>query len=108
MPGYGLVRGPEVIGRAWTHRLTLTGDVIDAERALSIGLVQEVCPEESLVEDALALAARIAEHPPDALRTAKRFINRHAPAGLAESIEATALLMSSPEQRQRSRVFVSR
>ncbi len=108
MPGYGLVRGPEVIGRAWTHRLTLSGDVIDAERALSIGLVQEVCPAESLVEDALALAARIAGHPPDALRTAKRFINRHAPAGLAESIEATALLMSSPAQQQRSRAFVER
>ena len=82
MPGYGLVRGPEVIGRAWTHRLTLTGDVIDAERALSIGLVQEVWPATPLVEDALAFAARIAAHPPDALRTAKRFINRHAPAGL--------------------------
>jgi enoyl-CoA hydratase/carnithine racemase len=108
MPGYGLVRGPEVIGRAWTHRLTLTGDTIDAEKALAIGLVQEVSQLDTLVEDALALAARIAQHPPDALRTAKRFINRHAPQGLTESIEATALLMSSPEQQQRSREFVSR
>ena len=79
MPGYGLVRGPEVIGRAWTHRLTLTGDTIDAaararDRARPGGL-----PADTLVEDALALAARIAAHPPDALRTAKRFINRHAP-----------------------------
>jgi enoyl-CoA hydratase/carnithine racemase len=97
-----------VIGRAWTHRLTLTGDTIDAEKALAIGLVQEVSKPDTLVEDALALAARIAQHPPDALRTAKRFINRHAPQGLTESIEATALLMSSPEQQQRSREFVSR
>ena len=108
MPGYGLVRAPDVIGRAWTHWLTLTGDVIDAERALAIGLVQQVVPADRLVEDALARAARIAQHPPLALRTAKRFINRHAPAGLAESIEATALLMASPDQQQRSRAFVER
>jgi enoyl-CoA hydratase/carnithine racemase len=108
MPGYGLVRAPDVIGRAWTHWLTLTGDVIDAERALAIGLVQQLSAPETVVDDALALAARIAAHPPDALRTAKRFINRHAPAGLMESVEATALLMSSPEQQQRSREFVER
>jgi enoyl-CoA hydratase len=108
MPGYGLVRGPEVIGRPWTHRLTLTGDTIDAHKALEIGLVQEVCPADTLVDDALAFAARIAQHPAEALRTAKRFINRHASSSLVESIEATALLMSSPEQQRRSGEFVSR
>jgi len=106
MPGYGVVRAPDVIGRAWTHWLTLTGDVIDADRALTIGLVQRVTAPEALVEDALGVAARIAQHPQLALRTAKRFINRHAPSGLAESIEATALLMASPEQQARSRSFV--
>jgi enoyl-CoA hydratase len=105
MPGYGLVRGPEVIGRAWTHRLALTGDTIDAQQAFDIGLVQQL--SAAVVEDALALAARIAQHPPDALRTAKRFINRHAADGLTESIEATAMLMASPEQQRRSRAFVS-
>jgi enoyl-CoA hydratase/carnithine racemase len=106
MPGYGLVRAPEVIGRAQTHWLTLTGDTIDAHHAHRIGLVQAVS-EADVVEDALQLAARIAQHPPTALRTAKRFINRHAPASLAESVEATALLMASPDQQQRSRAFLS-
>jgi len=105
MPGYGLVRAPEVIGRAQTHWLTLTGDTIDAGHAHRIGLVQQV--SEDVVTDALALAARIAQHPPTALRTAKRFINRHSPSALAESIEATALLMASPEQQERSKAFVS-
>src|SRR4051795_13774485 len=72
MPGYGLVRGPEVIGRAWTHWLTLSGDELDAAKALEIGLVQQVSPAETLVEDALALAARMAGHPPMAPRIAKR------------------------------------
>jgi enoyl-CoA hydratase/carnithine racemase len=105
MPGYGLVRAPEVIGRAQTHWLTLTGDTIDAAHAHRIGLVQQV--SENVVEAALDLAARIGQHPPSALRTAKRFINRNSPSALAESIEATALLMASPEQQARSRAFVS-
>jgi enoyl-CoA hydratase/carnithine racemase len=108
MPGYGLVRGPEVMGRAWTHWLTLSGDEVDAAKALEIGLVQQVSPAETLVEDALALAARIAAHPPMALRIAKRFINRNAPVAIAESIEATSFLQADPDTRARVRAFVER
>jgi enoyl-CoA hydratase len=108
MPGYGLVRGPEVIGRAWTHWLTLSGDELDARKALEIGLVQHVSPAETLVDDALALAARMAAHPPMALRIAKRFINRNAPNAIAESIEATSFLQSDPDTRARVKAFVDR
>ena len=108
MPGYGLVRGPEVIGRAWTHWMALSGDVVEADRALRIGLVQHVSEPERLVEDALALAARMAAHPPMALRIAKRFINRHAPSAISESIEATAFLQSDPATRARVKAFVER
>jgi enoyl-CoA hydratase len=108
MPGYGLVRGPEVMGRAWTHELVLSGDVLDAEQAHRIGLVQHRSTPEGLLDDALALGARIAAHPPTALRMAKRFINRHAPEGLSESIEATALLMSAPATRERVSAFLTR
>jgi enoyl-CoA hydratase/carnithine racemase len=107
-PGYGLVRGPEIIGRPWTHRMALTGDVLDAEQAQRIGLVQEVHVPGELVGAALELAARIAAHPHGALRVTKRFINRHAPSGIAESIEGTALLMAAPERAERTRAFVSR
>jgi enoyl-CoA hydratase/carnithine racemase len=107
-PGYGLVRGPDVIGRAWTHRMALTGDILPADRALAIGLVQEVRPATTVVDDALALAARIAVHPAIALRATKRFVNRAAASGIAESVETTALLMASPERAERVRAFVSR
>jgi enoyl-CoA hydratase len=108
MPGYGLVRGPEVMGRAWTHWMVLSGDVLDADHALRVGLVQHVSSPDALLDDALALAARIAAHPPMALRMAKRFINRHAPEGLSESIEATAFLQASPDTRERVAAFVGR
>jgi enoyl-CoA hydratase len=107
MPGYGLVRGPDVIGRAWTHWMALSGDVLDAGQALRIGLVQHVSPPEALLDDALALAARMAAHPPMALRLAKRFINRHAAAGISESIEATAFLQGSPDTRERVAAFIA-
>jgi enoyl-CoA hydratase len=108
MPGYGLVRGPEVMGRAWTHWMVLSGDVLKAQDALRIGLVQHVSPPDTLLDDALALASRMAAHPPLALAMAKRFINRHAPDGLSESIEATAFLMSSPDTRERVDAFIGR
>jgi enoyl-CoA hydratase/carnithine racemase len=108
MPGYGLVRGPEVMGRAWTHWLALSGDEVSAAKALEIGLVQQVCAPESLVDEALALAARIAAHPPLGLRIAKRFINRAAPSSIAESIEATAFLQADPDTRARVKAFVER
>lgn len=108
MPGYGLVRAPEVVGRAWTHWLTLSGDDVDAAQALRIGLVQHVAEHERHLDDALAFAARIAQHPPAALRIAKRFINRNAPSALAESIEATAFLQSDPDTRARVKAFVER
>lgn len=107
MPGYGLVRGPEVMGRAWTHEMVLSGDILDADQAHRIGLVQHLSAPENLLDDALALAGRIAAHPPTALRMAKRFINRHAAQGLSEAIEATALLMSSPATRERVAAFIA-
>ncbi|QEC50544.1 enoyl-CoA hydratase/isomerase family protein [Baekduia soli] len=108
MPGYGLVRGPEIIGRDWTHRMALTGDILDADQARAIGLVQEVHPPGDLVDAALAIGARMAAHPQVALRATKRFVNRHSPAGIAETIEATALLMAGPERVERVRALVSR
>lgn len=108
MPGYGVVRGPAVIGRHWTRWLALTAEVIDARKALEIGLVQQVVPHDALLEEALALAGRIAAHPPLAVALAKQFVNRGTDEALAESVEATALLFTTDEHRERVRAFVDR
>jgi enoyl-CoA hydratase/carnithine racemase len=106
-PGYGLVRGPEVIGRAWTRRLALTGEIIDADQALRLGLVQQVAAPERLLDDALALAAIIAAHPTTAVQVGKQFLNRDV-AGINEAVEATALLFTTPEHKQRIRAFLEK
>jgi enoyl-CoA hydratase/carnithine racemase len=106
MPGYGVIRGPEIIGKRWTRRLAMTGEEIDAPTALAINLVQEVTEPDGLLDAARALAARIRENAPWGVRLAKQFINRNQGApGVAESIEATALLFLTEDHRARIAAF---
>jgi enoyl-CoA hydratase/carnithine racemase len=106
MPGYGVIRGPEIIGKRWTRLLAMTGEEIDAATALRIDLVQEVTDPDGLIDAALALAAKIRENAQWGVRLAKQFINRDQGApGIAESIEATALLMTTDEHKARIAAF---
>lgn len=59
------------IGASNASLMLLTGEAIDAERALAWGLVSEVLEPEALLPRALALAATIASRPPIAAETAK-------------------------------------
>jgi enoyl-CoA hydratase len=108
MPTYGIVRGPEVMGRNWTRLLALTGREIPAAVAERIGLVQEVHPDGELIDAAIGLAAEMAAHPPLAVQVAKAFLNREAFGGFAESTEATALLFAGNEHRAAAAAFESR
>jgi enoyl-CoA hydratase/carnithine racemase len=108
IPGYGVVRGPAVIGRHWTRWLALSADILDAEQAREIGLVQRVVPHDALLDEALALARRIAENPRLAVAVGKQFVNRDTYDGLLESIEMTALLFTTEEHREGVRAFVEK
>ncbi len=68
----GLIRLPKRIPPAIALELALTGDPIDARRALELGLVNRVVPAGQLMEEALALAGTIAENAPLAVRASKR------------------------------------
>jgi enoyl-CoA hydratase/carnithine racemase len=64
LPGGGMTaRLPRLVGAAMARRLSMTGEVIDANRAERIGLVTEVVPHERLLARAVELAAQIAEVP---------------------------------------------
>ena len=106
MPGYGVIRGPEIIGKRWTRRLAMTAEEIDAETALRIDLVNEVVDPDELVPAALRWADTIRSNAPWGTRLAKQFINRDQGApGVAESIEATALLFTTEDHRARIEAF---
>ena len=68
----GLIRLPRRIPRAVALQLALTGEPIDAGRALEIGLVNKVVPAARLMDEALALAEVIAANAPLAVRASKR------------------------------------
>jgi enoyl-CoA hydratase/carnithine racemase len=80
----GLWRLPAIVGPAKASELLFTGDVIDANEALRIGLVSEVAPHDELMARANALAARIAVNPPLALRFMKEGLRRTAYGDLRE------------------------
>jgi enoyl-CoA hydratase/carnithine racemase len=109
MPGYGVVRGPEIIGRRATRLLALTGMEVDAARACELGLVEEVVPHDTLLDGALRLAQNVGACAPLAVRLAKQFINRTQDSpGLPESIEATALLFGTEDHREGVQAFLAK
>lgn len=109
MPGYGVIRGPAVIGPMWTRYLSLSAEPIDGETAAQIGLALRCVPHESLLEEALAMAAGIAARAPMAVRLGKAFINRSQWApGLPESIEATALLFTTEDHKGAVQAFLGK
>jgi len=78
---------PRVIGTAKACELIFTGDVIDAQEALRLGIVSAVYPPEELLPAAHALARRIADGPPIAIRLAKRSIYHNLDCDLRQALE---------------------
>jgi len=74
----GLIRLPKRIPIAIALQLAMTGDLIDADRALALGLVNQVVPGPSVLEEAIALAERIAANAPLAVRYSKSVMKQAA------------------------------
>jgi enoyl-CoA hydratase len=74
----GLLRLPKRIPRAVALEMALTGEPIDAARALQIGLVNRVVPGDQVMDEALALAERIAKNAPMAVRLSKQVMRQAA------------------------------
>jgi enoyl-CoA hydratase/carnithine racemase len=65
---------PRIVGYARAAEMAFTGQMIDANEALSLGLVSRVVPAAQLMEAAMELAGRIAQNPPHVLRWTKRLL----------------------------------
>ncbi|MGE0314866.1 MAG: crotonase/enoyl-CoA hydratase family protein [Lautropia sp.] len=89
------------IGYQRAAEMSFTGDMIDAEEALRIGLVSRVVESQALLPTAMALAQRIAANPGPALRMAKRLLRQAQTARLDETLQLSAALQAlahhSPE-----------
>ena len=75
-PGWGgTQRVTRVLGLGKTKELVFTGEMIDAEEALRIGLVERVVPHEEIMNEARKLAGAIAKRGPIAVSMSKTAIN---------------------------------
>jgi len=81
---------PRVIGVPRATLMTLTGDSIDAAKALEYGLVTEVVSGEALLGTATGIAKRIAANPSHALRLAKRLLREGQDMKLGPLLELSA------------------
>lgn len=76
IPGAGaMYRLTRIAGLGITKELILTGEAIDAQRALQIGLVSRVLPSANLLEAARDIVGKILSRGPLAVRLAKRSLN---------------------------------
>jgi enoyl-CoA hydratase len=86
-PGFGgTQRFARTIGKAMAKELALSGRMISAAEAHSIGLINKVCTPETLLDECLKTARDIARHSPEAVLQTKRAIDVGTSMGLEESL----------------------
>lgn len=88
--GGGTQRLPRLIGTAKAKEMILIGDPITGEQALAVGLVMKVTTKAKLMEEANALAVKLASLPRLALQASKMLINRSQEMDLASGLELEA------------------
>ena len=109
VPGYGVLRAPDVIGRQMTKLMVMAGERLTAQQALAAGLVQKVVEHAALLETAIALAERIAANSPLAHSVGKRLINRTIDrSGFDYSVEALTVLQSADDAREGISAFLEK
>lgn len=91
-----LQRLPAIIGEGHTRQLALTGEDIDADRALRIGLVNDVYPSaQALLDAARAMAARIAASSPVTVQGVKQVLNDSRGRTVEDGLRQVALWNSA-------------
>jgi enoyl-CoA hydratase/carnithine racemase len=85
---------PRVVGTSRAAEMLFSGDLIDAATAADWGLVSKVTPDDQLMDEARALALRIAKKAPHALRLTKRLMRQGQSIGYEAALELAASTQS--------------
>ena len=103
---------PAMVGHQGAAELLFFGEPFGAEQARDYGLVNQICPDNSLFEFALSKARQLAEKPASALRATKALLRHNSSRALAEAMgEETrkfAELLHGPDARQAMAAFLER
>ena len=103
---------PRLVGIEQARRLYFTGEILDAHRAESLGLVTQVVPHDDLVGETMALASHLASGPTLAYARMKENLNRSASVDLGTLLdqEAMNMILSSTTQdhQEAAKAFVEK
>lgn len=107
----GLIELARRLPLAIANELALTGDPISAERALGLGLVNRICPPGEALEEAVALALRIAANAPLAIAASKRILREAGDwtnaEGFARQGEIAGPVLTSEDAMEGARAFAA-
>jgi enoyl-CoA hydratase len=113
IPGFGgTQRLARLVGKGLAKELILTGRVIDAAEARALGLVAQIFPAASLVEETLKVARSLAQKSRVALRSAKHVIDRgfdtDLRSGCALEVEAFARCFAYADAQEGATAFLEK
>jgi len=101
-----------LVGVARTKELVFSARMVGAAEALQLGLVSKVVANDSIMDEALAMAATFADAPSLGLAAAKKMCDRAAAMSLAEFMEMEGslvpLIAQSEDFREGTRAFMEK
>jgi enoyl-CoA hydratase/carnithine racemase len=110
--GGGTQRLARLVGRGKALEMILTGEPVDAQEALRVGLVSAIAPRDKLATEAEAIADRIAERGPIAVRYAKEAVRRGLEMPLEQALryetDLTIILQTTEDRAEGVRAFLEK
>jgi len=113
IPGFGgTQRLARLVGKNLAKELCMTGEMIDAQRALAVGLVNKIAPHDQLMAEAMKTAKVMASKSRSAVRAVKQVIDRGVQielrSALALEVETFGTLRSSIDAQEGLTAFVEK
>ncbi len=91
---------PKIAGFGRAAEMAFTGDAISAQQAYDWGMLNKLVSGETLIDEALNLAKRIAKNPPQALRATKQLMRAGTTMPLDNVLQMSAAIQASLHQTQ--------
>lgn len=113
IPGGGGTQAlAKLVGEKKAKELILTGDFINAEEALRLGLINKVVPAEQLLEATEEMIAKLKAQSPIILQYCKMAVNKSQEMSLSEGIKAEqdifAMCFATEDQKEGARAFLEK
>jgi enoyl-CoA hydratase/carnithine racemase len=103
---------PRLVGLSKALELLFTGDILSAQEALNLGILNKVVPHERLMEETMLLAEKIAAKPPLAVRMTKRAVYQSLSGSLRMHLDyissQISLLTETGDHMEAARAFLEK